>query len=60
MVDRRMTPYRPGLITILFQDNVGGLRVLDKETGNLISVPPSDGADVINCDDLLSRFINGV
>lgn len=49
-----------GLITILFQDNVGGLEVLDKETKEFIPVPPAEGAYVINCGDLLSRFTNGV
>ncbi|GAD91655.1 2OG-Fe(II) oxygenase [Paecilomyces variotii No. 5] len=49
-----------GLITILYQDSVGGLEVLDKERGNFIAVPPTDGAYVVNCGDLLSRFTNGV
>ena len=49
-----------GLITVLLQDDVGGLQVLDGKTGEYISVPPTPGAYVVNCGDLLSRFTNGV
>ena len=49
-----------GLITVLLQDDVGGLQVLDSKTGGYIPVPPTPGAYVVNCGDLLSRFTNGV
>ncbi|KAK2813814.1 hypothetical protein FQN50_000215 [Emmonsiellopsis sp. PD_5] len=49
-----------GLITLLLQDNVGGLQVLDRQTNTYIPVPPTPGAYVINCGDLLARFTNGV
>lgn len=49
-----------GLITILLQDDIGGLQVLDGKTGSYIPVPPTSGAYVVNCGDLLSRFTNGV
>ncbi|EEQ89644.2 2OG-Fe(II) oxygenase [Blastomyces dermatitidis ER-3] len=49
------------LLTVLLQDNVGGLQVLDlKKTQTYIPVPPTPGAFVINCGDLLFRFTNGV
>ncbi|KLJ11817.1 hypothetical protein EMPG_13035 [Blastomyces silverae] len=49
-----------GLLTVLLQDNVGRLQVLDLKTQTYIPVPPTPGAFVINCGDLLSRFTNGV
>ncbi|KAK2749974.1 hypothetical protein FQN55_002692 [Onygenales sp. PD_40] len=49
-----------GLITLLLQDSVGGLQVLDPGTDSYIPVPPTPGAYVVNCGDLLSRFTNGV
>lgn len=49
-----------GLITILLQDNIGGLQVLDSKTDTYIPVPPTPGAYVVNCGDLLARFTNGV
>ncbi|PGG99713.1 hypothetical protein GX51_06165 [Blastomyces parvus] len=49
-----------GLLTVLLQDNVGGLQVLDLKTQTYVPVPPTPGAFVVNCGDLLSRFTNGV
>jgi isopenicillin N synthase-like dioxygenase len=49
-----------GLITLLLQDEVGGLKVQDKDTGEWLDVPPTPGAYVVNCGDLLARFTNGV
>lgn len=49
-----------GLITILLQDDVGGLEIFDQTTHKFIQVPPTPGAFVINCGDLLSRLTNNV
>ncbi len=47
-----------GLITLLFQDDVGGLQVLDKQQ-QWIDVPPVAGGIVINSGDLLELWTNG-
>ena len=47
-----------GLLTLLFQDSVGGLQVQDK-AGIWHPVAPHDQAIVINCGDLLERWTNG-
>ena len=49
-----------GLITLLLQDDVGGLQVQDRESKMWIDVPPTKGAYVVNVGDLLSRFTNDV
>ena len=46
-----------GCITLLAQDNVGGLEVQTKE-GNWISAPPVEGALVVNIGDLMQRWTN--
>jgi isopenicillin N synthase-like dioxygenase len=47
-----------GMLTLLLQDDVGGLQVQDR-AGNWHEVPPRPGAVVINCGDLLERWSNG-
>jgi isopenicillin N synthase-like dioxygenase len=48
-----------GTLTLLFQDDVGGLEVLGAE-GNWISAPAIPGAVLINTGDLTERWSNGV
>lgn len=47
-----------GLLTLLFQDDVGGLEVQSAE-GDWTAVPAVDRAIVINSGDLLERWSNG-
>jgi isopenicillin N synthase-like dioxygenase len=47
-----------GIVTILWQDNSGGLQVLDKHE-NWIDVPPIPGSYVINVGELMKRWTNG-
>ncbi len=47
-----------GVLTVLCQDNTGGLQVEDKE-GNWIHAPPIDGTLVVNVGDLLCRWTGG-
>ncbi|KAF8954069.1 thymine dioxygenase [Flammula alnicola] len=48
-----------GSITILFQDDVGGLEVEDPNSpGNYIPVPPVPGSIVVNAADFLMRWSN--
>ena len=47
-----------GVLTLLFQDNIGGLQVQDIH-GNWIHAPPIDGTIVVNVGDLLSRWTEG-
>ncbi|WP_232281096.1 isopenicillin N synthase family dioxygenase [Novosphingobium nitrogenifigens] len=46
-----------GCITLLWQDDVGGLEVLDRQ-GRWIDAPPIPGTLVINIGDLLQRWSN--
>lgn len=46
-----------GCITLLAQDDVGGLEVQAKD-GSWISAPPVEGALVVNIGDLLQRWTN--
>ncbi|MGB3309428.1 MAG: 2-oxoglutarate and iron-dependent oxygenase domain-containing protein [Nodosilinea sp.] len=48
-----------GTLTLLFQDNVGGLEVLSAQ-GDWIAVPAIAGAVLINTGDLTERWSNGV
>lgn len=47
-----------GLLTILLQDEIGGLEV--KTTGGWISAPPIRGSFVCNIGDMLDRMTRGV
>lgn len=47
-----------GMLTLLWQDDVGGLQVRDEE-GTWHDVPPHPGAVVINSGDMLERWSNG-
>ncbi|KNZ78934.1 UPF0676 protein, partial [Termitomyces sp. J132] len=48
-----------GSITIVFQDDVGGLEVEDPSTpGSFLPVPPFPGSIVVNAGDLLMRWSN--
>ncbi len=47
-----------GIVTILWQDEVGGLEVLDK-AGEWVAVPPVPGSYVINVGELMKRWTNG-
>ncbi|MEM7528409.1 MAG: 2-oxoglutarate and iron-dependent oxygenase domain-containing protein [Pseudomonadota bacterium] len=47
-----------GVLTVLRQDEVGGLQVQDR-SGDWIHAPPIDGTLVVNVADLLARWTNG-
>jgi isopenicillin N synthase-like dioxygenase len=47
-----------GFITVLAQDDVGGLQVMSPE-GEWLDVPPVDGAFVMNVGEMLHRWSNG-
>ena len=47
----------PGILTLLFQDMVGGLQALSKSIG-WIDVPPKEGAIVVNLGDSLQVWTN--
>lgn len=47
-----------GVLTVLCQDNVGGLQVEDIN-GEWIHAPPIDGTLIVNVGDLLSRWTDG-
>ena len=47
-----------GIVTILWQDNLGGLEVMGKD-GKWISVTPLRGSYVINIGELMKRWTNG-
>jgi isopenicillin N synthase-like dioxygenase len=47
----------PGLITLLLQDQTGGLQALSAADG-WIDVPPADNAVIVNLGDMLQAFSN--
>jgi isopenicillin N synthase-like dioxygenase len=47
-----------GIVTILWQDSLGGLEVMGKD-GAYFSVPPIRGSYVINIGELMKRWTNG-
>ncbi|HTC07397.1 MAG TPA: 2-oxoglutarate and iron-dependent oxygenase domain-containing protein [Acetobacteraceae bacterium] len=47
-----------GCITLLWQDDIGGLEVLERSTQRWIPAPPIPGTLVINVADLLARWTN--
>jgi isopenicillin N synthase-like dioxygenase len=47
-----------GCITLLWQDDNGGLEVLNRASGTWIPAPPLPGTLVINVADLLGRWTN--
>ncbi len=48
-----------GLLTFLFQDQVGGLEVLGRQSDTWIPVAPRTGEIVVNTGDLMERWTNG-
>lgn len=49
-----------GCLTLLWQDNSGGLEVYDRKAKGWIDAPPIPGTLVINSGDLLARWTNDV
>ena len=47
-----------GVLTLLAQDDIGGLQVLNKSE-NWMKAPPIDDSFVCNIGDLLERWTNG-
>ncbi|KAI1664621.1 non-hem dioxygenase in morphine synthesis N-terminal [Pyrenophora tritici-repentis] len=47
-----------GTLTLLFNDNSGGLQIRGKD-GQWLEVPPLPGYAIVNIGDLLSRWFNG-
>lgn len=47
-----------GCITLLWQDDNGGLEVLNRASGTWIPAPPVPGTLVVNVADLLARWTN--
>ncbi len=47
-----------GIVTILWQDESGGLEILDRD-GTWIAAPPVRGSYVVNVGELMKRWTNG-
>jgi isopenicillin N synthase-like dioxygenase len=54
-----LTPNSQSTITMLFQDERGGLELQDPQTKEFLHAQPEDGALVLNVGDMLQRFTNG-
>jgi len=48
-----------GLITLLYQDNVGGLELQRPDTGEWVQVPPKPNTFIINTGRAMERLTNG-
>lgn len=48
-----------GVLTVLCQDDVGGLQVQDTN-GDWVTAPPIPGTLIVNIGDLLARWTNGI
>ena len=48
-----------GALTLLLQDQVGGLQVWDHDTDRWLDAAPLPGAYVVNLGDLIARWTNG-
>jgi isopenicillin N synthase-like dioxygenase len=48
-----------GFLTILLQDNLGGLEVRDRH-GHWLKAPPMDGTFIINIGDMLQHWTHGI
>lgn len=49
-----------GLITILYQDNSGGLQIRDIQTADWVDAPPIANTFVVNLGDMLEKLTSGL
>jgi len=47
-----------GSLTLLVQDDIGGLELFDRKLQNWVPVPPRNGSVIVNTADLLMRWTN--